>query len=414
MRVVPCTGVDVGFRDILVAIGLVIDARLDSNKLEETLWKVVEHKFPRAGSRLAYRNGAYEFQIPEPFDAQAPPFIFTVEDHPRCTTAAPGPRYRIHWLGNGPLLHAHVTVFDDLTFIGITFPHILFDALGASTLLSAWTRVLAGEDIHTIPVPRGWFVLAGFNWVWFCLRVLYRAISDSKTVTRFVRVPKVFLNEAKQTIMDELKAQGSNEYVGSSDVLAAFWLKTVYGHRRLTDHTPIHLHIYRDLRSLPIFAHDAPLVKPYIHNTVSTIPVPPIPASVFQTESLGELAFRIRRAIVAYNADPGIASAYLHWRCAESNFFKRLMPSPEYWMQTNWRSARLGELDFSGAAAGNRMGTAVRVVFTCPELVVSFRPLGRSVTMVAMEDEDAVWMCDTRGAKEWERIRQMGEIAFTD
>ncbi|KAF8180438.1 hypothetical protein K438DRAFT_2021337 [Mycena galopus ATCC 62051] len=164
MRVVPCTGVDVGFRDILAAIGLVINARLDSDKLEETLWKLVEHKFPRAGSRLAYRDDAYEFQIPETFDAQAPPFAFTVEDHPEvynCGTRpqiphtftgskpsvipAPGlERFfrsktcptSLHGFlqGNGPLLHVHVAVFDDLTFIGITFPHILFDALGASTL----------------------------------------------------------------------------------------------------------------------------------------------------------------------------------------------------------------------------------------------------------------------------------------
>ncbi|KAF8179518.1 hypothetical protein K438DRAFT_1938426 [Mycena galopus ATCC 62051] len=334
---------------------------------EETLLKVVEHKFPRAGSRLAYRNGADEFQIPETFDAQTPPFTFTVEDHPevamfRCSM-----------------------VNDDLTFIEITFPHLLFDALGASALLSAWTRLLAGEDMHTVP---------GMKWDARPLKHFGSSTSLKPAVPRgrfTLRQPparacaKVFINEAKQTIMDELKAQGSNEYGGSSDVFAAFWLKTVY-----------------DLRSLPIFAHDAPLATPYIHNAVSSIPFPPIPANVIQTESIGELALRIR---------------HLLWQCAETNFLKTLSPCPpssEYWILTNLRSARFAELDFSGAAAGNSMGTALRVVFTYPEVTFSFPPLGRGATMVTMEDEDAVWMCDTRGAKEWERIRQTGIIAFTD
>ena len=46
-----------------------------------------------------------------------------------------------------------------------------------------------------------------------------------KEVHHLVRVPKVFLNETKQKIMEELKAQDSSEYVGSSDVLLAWWYK---------------------------------------------------------------------------------------------------------------------------------------------------------------------------------------------
>ncbi|KAF8179505.1 hypothetical protein K438DRAFT_1938421 [Mycena galopus ATCC 62051] len=415
MRVVPCTGVDLGFRDILAAIGLVINARLDSDKLEETLWKLVEHKFPRAGSRLAYRDGAYEFQIPEKFDAEAPPFVLTVEDHPEVYNCGTRPQIPHTFTGSKPSVIPAPEL--ERFFRSKTCPTSLHGFLQGMEWDAQPLKHFGSSTSLKPAVPRGWFILAGFSWLWFFLRVLYRTIPDPKTVTRFVRVPKVFLNEAKQNIMHELKAQGSSEYVGSSDVLAAFWLKTAYGHRRPMDHTPIHPHIYRDLRSLPIFAHDAPLANPYIHNAVLTIPVPPMPASVIQTESIGELALRIRRAIVAYNADPGIPRADLHWRCTESNFFKTLMPcppGPEYWMQTNLRAARFAELDFSGAAVGNRMGTAVRVVFTCPETVFSFPPLGRGVTMVTMEDEDAVWMCDTRGAKEWERIRQTGEIAFTD
>jgi hypothetical protein len=56
-------------------------------------------------------------------------------------------------------------------------------------------------------------------------RFVLSTIRDPKEVNYLVRVPKAFLNEAKQKIMEELKTQGSREYVGSSDVLLAWWYK---------------------------------------------------------------------------------------------------------------------------------------------------------------------------------------------
>lgn len=40
-----------------------------------------------------------------------------------------------------------------------------------------------------------------------------------------MRVPKVFLEDRKREIMEELKAEGSEEWVGSSDVLMAWLFK---------------------------------------------------------------------------------------------------------------------------------------------------------------------------------------------
>jgi hypothetical protein len=56
VRVVPCTGLDLCVRKVVLTTGFVIDARLDTKKLEDSLALLVERKFPRAGARLALRN----------------------------------------------------------------------------------------------------------------------------------------------------------------------------------------------------------------------------------------------------------------------------------------------------------------------------------------------------------------------
>lgn len=220
----------------------------------------------------------YEFQIPDTFDASTPAVIFTVEDYPEAYRNAARPEIPTALAGsepcvihppdlavylrsktcpssldaflqaNTPLLHVHLAIFNDLTFVGFTSPHIAFDALGTKTLLAAWTRLLSGDALDTIPgmewdaepfasfagsssdsanVKRNWFDLGLFDKLSFMGRFILRVVPDPKEARYFVRVPKPFLLEAKQKIMDELTAQGSVEYVGTSDVLMAWWLKVV-------------------------------------------------------------------------------------------------------------------------------------------------------------------------------------------
>src|ERR1700761_8992592 len=61
VHIVPCTGMDLSSRRFVVTTGFIIDARLDPKKLEASLLMLVERKFPRAGARLAHRNGVRVF-----------------------------------------------------------------------------------------------------------------------------------------------------------------------------------------------------------------------------------------------------------------------------------------------------------------------------------------------------------------
>ncbi|KAJ6465781.1 hypothetical protein C8R45DRAFT_492299 [Mycena sanguinolenta] len=474
VRIIPCTALDRMIANRLVLTpGLVINVRLDVKILEESLTRLIEHKFPRAGARIAFRNRAYEYQILETFDAKTPPAVFTVDDYaepynrsgrPQIPSTLTGsqpsiipvpeldeffrsktcPKTEAEFLKpNMPMLHVHFSVFYDFTFIGVTAPHMGFDVLGTGALFSAWTRVINGDNFdaipgmewdaqpfaHYVPAPgsssvsstrtslRGWFDLGWLSQLSFIGRFVLSSIHDPKEIGYLVRVPKAFLNEAKQKIMEELKAQGSSEYVGSSDVLLAWWYKTAYSYRAPTDHTPVHLHFASSLRSRSVFAQDAPLAHPYINNAVSYLAVPPIPLSAFLTEPLGELALRVRRAIMAYNADAASLRADLRWLFEGSNATKMAFPCPpaaEFSFTTNWRDGKLGALDFSGAVVSeSKSGAAAgRVVFvhtvSSSDKALPMRGSG----CVLMEDEDVVWMAQVRGSKDWEMIRQSGAIAF--
>jgi hypothetical protein len=486
---------DVATRDMCLTTGLVINARLDAKILGQRLSTLVERKFPRAGARIALRNGVhifilssrvcififfkvYEFQIPRAFDSSITPAIaFTVDDYPEPYRSPERPELPTHILGrspkpsacplpaldpyfkssecpttldgflvpNTPLLHAHVAVFADLTFIGLSSPHLAFDGIGTRTLLHAWTRLLNGEDIDTIPgmewdaapfetfrVPtpvahaRGWFDLGLFSMLLFVVRMVLRLLWDSQEVNEIVRVPKAFLKDSKREIMKDLKLQESSEYVGSSDVLMAWWFKvrprsfplftepisfqTIYSHRKVNDTTPIHIHMPVDLREKSVFPGESTISTPYIHNAVSAIAIPPIPVNAFQSMSLGELALRIRRAILAYNADLEGIRADLVWRC--SNPLKVHFPCSalgEYSFQTSWRSAHYETLDFSGACKSGE--GKPRVVLALALLRTAKNIPMRGMGAVLM-DEDSVWMSQVRGKKDWEEIRRNGVIAF--
>jgi hypothetical protein len=84
----------------------------------------------------------------------------------------------------------------------------------------------------------------------------------------------------------------------------------------------------------------------------------------------------------------------------------------EYSLQSNLRKGRFGELDFLGASAGEaglKLRTRVRYVTAFPSRPGI--PL-RGTGMVLFEDEQAIWMNQIRGVKDWERLKKAWEFEF--
>ncbi|KAJ7627252.1 hypothetical protein FB45DRAFT_1004763 [Roridomyces roridus] len=139
---------------------------------------------------------------------------------------------------------------------------------------------------------------------------LWEEFRDPEQHHAFVRVPKQFLVDCKHQIMEDLQRQGSTEWVGTSDILLAWW--------------------YKRRRS----------IGQYIGNTIGFIPVPPIPIRVFNDWSVRQLALHLRRAIHTYHANPARIQDGLYY--AFANPGKLLFPCPagaEWKMSTGWLAA---------------------------------------------------------------------------
>ncbi|KAF7339718.1 hypothetical protein MSAN_02187300 [Mycena sanguinolenta] len=289
-----------------------------------------------------------------------------------------------------PMLHVHVSTFDDMTFVGITAPHILFDASGVGMLLRAWTRLLGRDDIEEIqgmewdmaPFESFWgptamYGVRGYRYYRFpfppsaeeiiitSLVSWVRDLTRDRDESKLVRVPKAFLEDKWLEVMHDLKLRGISESVTTSDVLLAWWAKTSYSLRKHDDKTPVFIHIPVNLRLEPIFPGASILTKQYINNASSTISIPPIAAGVFQTEPLPALALRIRRATTAYHADHLTLEHELRWRNAHPTIeLLRCPPGADSALQRNWCDAKLSELNFSGALVGGKKVASVMFVLT--------------------------------------------------
>ncbi|KAJ7060969.1 hypothetical protein C8F01DRAFT_178059 [Mycena amicta] len=471
-HIIPCTGMDIAMRNFVLTTGFVVDKRLDAKRLEETLWLVIEKKFPRAGARWMQRKGVHEFHVPKTFDASTPPVAFTANDYPElyasdptrppidhlrratddlqpfvCPPTPPAfdelflasmcPRTAAGFLGTGkPLLQVHVSVFDDVTFIGVSAAHLLLDALGTSALIRGWTMVLNGESIdnvhgmalddrlavhvvsdkalkHSASFAHAMSPLSSLS---FLLRMVYRFWRDRVDETRYVCVPKTFLVAKKREIMDELKAQGSTEWVGSSDVLYAWWLKG-FASNFVSDNTSLYPQILFDLRDRPIFAPQGiPLASPYINNAISHVYVPPLTFADVRTSSLRELALHIRRANTKYTSDPALVASDVAWRLDNPLAPEFPCPPGALWeVQSDWRKAKFAEMDFSGAmpVLEDDSNSKARVKFVSVGMLTDIPlPVLRGTHYVLMEDESALWMCISRGSKEWNAMQRVGRVRF--
>ncbi|KAF7325958.1 hypothetical protein MKEN_00446700 [Mycena kentingensis (nom. inval.)] len=473
MRVVPCSPLDIPTIDMVLTTSWVVDARLDPRILEETLKVLVEKKFPRAGARLVRRNGIYEFHIPEKFTAEHPPVAFTSTHTPEpyetparvaecgsiarlrddaAKRAEPStwPSLRVASIlraptcpsgvqgflqPDTPFVHVHAASFTDLTFVSVTSSHAMFDAIGVKTFVHAWTRLISGENIDDIegmdwdaqpfasfakePAPegwacqRGWFVLGLFSMISWVLQLILRTMRDPEDAGRLVCLPKVFLEDEKRKILDELKAEGSEEWVGSSDVLMAWWMKTLYAHR--TDPTLIQIQTPVNLRDYEVFPTPSKTIgMPYIHNVLLYIPLAPFNLASLRDMSMRDVALHFRRAILAYNADLEAIKNDLRVVCGNpgATLFPSL-PGAEFGIITNWRKAKLLEVDFSGAIEGDVKQQKASVVW-----VTGLNSSDKKLPMqgsggIFFETDDAIWAGGIRGAKDWERIKEAGHIAFS-
>ncbi|KZV99776.1 hypothetical protein EXIGLDRAFT_745915 [Exidia glandulosa HHB12029] len=469
VNVFECTANDLVGKAFILTFCFIVPAKLPIERLRSSLFSTVETTMQRAGARLVRRKGVLEFHIPSRFSESTPPCAFssrhndtllaaqqlplppqpahTDDARPRFMPALsqkdlahfrpqPCPSSLVDFLKpNIPMLHVHLTTFEDATLLGITFPHILFDVHGLKTLLTAWTATLRGEADHIVPSPldfaplsregtkraleeadrggqleakrdadepiRGFFALSVWSTILFVIGLIWRIVTDSQEVDLLVRIPKPWLREKKNEIVQELKASGSDEWVSTSDVLLAWLFQTVHAHRK--DDTPIALHSAVNLRTLLPNMFDAPFINNAVHAVVVR---PPIAASQLATQPLRETALSLRRALQKLKEDTDQVLVELADVADHPNrVLFPARPGEEWAVATNWLSAAFLELEFVDGA-----GVRVRPTwFTGMHQEKVGLPL-RGTGAVHCEDEHAIWAMWTMSRKDKVALEKFGVI----
>ncbi|KAH7092711.1 hypothetical protein BKA62DRAFT_626010 [Auriculariales sp. MPI-PUGE-AT-0066] len=464
MDVVPCSVNDMLADGMIITYGLFIPARLEVGKLRDSLQEVVTKKLPRAGARLAYRDGQYEFHVPhrytsgiQPYELSStsfdgpfpstkynmPPQLSSENTEPTIVPMVqmslfrgPGTRSSTaeYLVPNTPCVQVYIAVYEDATLIGMTAPHVAFDAFGVKTLFAAWCHALSGPLDSLPDMPRdykplvqlgrdfavqnsgqpslglrGWFALSPFGTLRWILAHCRRALREGKEQQRLLFVPLSWLTQRKEECIQEVKIGDFNDWVGSNDVLLAYIAHLVYGQRR--DNIPVHLHVPINLRSLLT----TELHAPYLHNAIISVAIPPQSACTFGSRPLSALALHIRHALNAFTADlPALRydMGALNTRTANGRpLLFPCVPGGESLTISNWRSIKMNELDFSGAVVHASDATRAR-----PSFVIGHSQHGavaplRGIGIVCSEDERGVWVKLTLGKRVWERIAAAGLTA---
>ena len=154
----------------------------------------------------------------------------------------------------------------------VTYLHTLMDAMGLATLFKAWTAVLHGRE-DEVPLFHGFSkdplatisemtspekyvlsgrVLKGFSMLLFTVRFLFEHIWHRKVEERIIFLPGRYLECMRENALQELAAENNGRekpFISESDVIFAWWSRTMLSALRPALHRTIVLMNVFDLRS---------------------------------------------------------------------------------------------------------------------------------------------------------------------
>ncbi|KAF5671419.1 hypothetical protein FHETE_4129 [Fusarium heterosporum] len=292
---------------------------VDADKLHRALLELLEiGDWKKLGGRLKVGNNrrrALEIHVPSSFSKETPAVSFShvsydirieeheiakllpkASDHPSIHPAlnhelaiSPDtPKSLKDFTSRDvPMLSLHVVSFQDATLVTISWPHVLFDAVGFSHLVEAWSSVLAGYrervptligarqdvlyDIGDLSHAKPQFkasearILAGVALLFFIVRFIWTILTQPIVESRVICIPKDMAERLHQRALADIEGLKDNEedrWVSPSDAILAWLSRTIFEStaRPISMTTPI------DARSRLTYLQDAKGV--YVQNMI--------------------------------------------------------------------------------------------------------------------------------------------------
>ncbi|SCV25266.1 uncharacterized protein FFB14_00159 [Fusarium fujikuroi] len=255
---------------------------LNADKLHKSLAELLTvGDWKKLGGRLTIghnKRGALEVHVPTTYTNEQPAVSYShqhydisIEEHkvanmlPKATSrlstfpGALGPRdfgippgaptsLKDYTSRDVPMIGLHIVTFQDATTVTITWPHVLFDAVGFSHLIEAWSAVLAGHK-ERVPKVIGAKqdvlydlgdvtqsepqdaasearILSGIAFILFVIRMLWVICTQPTVESRIICLPKDVVDRLHERALDDIKEENSDvddPWVSPSDAILA-WL----------------------------------------------------------------------------------------------------------------------------------------------------------------------------------------------
>ncbi|KAG6806102.1 hypothetical protein H0H92_012697, partial [Tricholoma furcatifolium] len=255
-----------------------------------------------------------------------------------------------------PILSIHISEFTDCTCLGISVPHVLFDAFGFGQVIRGLNAELNGTRwevppsfetnvlqqaldklaaSHPFPAegqePEALLnVRRNFKQVSFSTALLFGLGIAYNYLWGRLEMNAIFLgenvvNELTQKVKDEVKESGAG-WVSTGDILVAWILKAI---SRAGDNTL--------LRVMSLFSTRAALEKE--NPAVKNYPQ-------LSSKSLAELASDYRRSIDAARNLSSLSAIYQLFNCSPTKYMPTWQRGTVFWTISNQVIGHFDEIDF--------------------------------------------------------------------
>lgn len=341
-----------------------------------------------------------------------------------------------------PQLFIHVVTFTDTSLITVTFLHTIFDAMGLSYFLQAWTKVLSGQEEQVPPflgfnedtieaktddVPADQHVLSNKLFTRFQMGVFifmrwwenywYPDIQD-----KVIAIPHRYVERMREKALQELKAQSSptssesgDIFISDGDILLSLLSKTLVTALNPAPSNPVLISNVFDMRAVLGISHAS--AGAYTGN--ATIPAcTAFDAGTLTQDPTSKIALQLRRSLDEQRVPTQVhAMSALRKKTLAETGFLPIVGDPRQIsiLCTNWHRARFFELDFSAARVDEDKKCAGAGAGPCRPTYINTAgpsPLGPHVmrNLVTVTGKDGVknwWLQILARASAWPRIEEV-------
>ncbi|KAI1456607.1 hypothetical protein F4805DRAFT_475750 [Annulohypoxylon moriforme] len=461
-------------RSLIVYDLLRFDEVLDAEKLKASLEKLLNlHGWRRLAARIRLNeNGNLDYHIPAYFNEERVPFSFdhenleiSINEHPRASRfrADPNaitPRIQCQesdWIdfmyqpgdpknlddylySDRPILGFRMVTFTDATLLTISWPHMIFDAMGNAAFFRAWSLILNGRDdevpefhgadsdplatLGTQPVEK--FKHAdkqiGIKQVvilW--LRYIYDRLRNPKPNEdgRTIFVPAAYVKHLCETARSGLKAMHPDSqvpFISEGDIICAWWSQQL-ARVQIPKPSNREVALYNVFGLRGRLSQDLlPPNRAYVGNAFCQVPAF-MTASDILTKPLAFVATAIRKAYMDLGTRGQVEAVMNISRAAQDKGGAAIFGDP--WAHlvicSNWTKADLFNIDFSGAITRSPMKgdhTFGKPSFIQGHVFIKGLTMISCFVVMGKDAEGNYWLLSFLKEKYWVAVDEMLEDAI--